>query len=191
MPIARVAQLVEHLICNQVVGGSIPSPGTNLVSSAGTPTGIRRSGAFVMKVGEGRMPEGRTTQDAVVEGSTPSLGTIFHEPTITPAPLARGALLIYEHLSCNQESARPWKAEGRAMQDAIAEGSSVGCAVLLRRPIQGNHPWLPARPGAGTPALNHRSRPSPGTIPISQLVSLERFPPTFMWVIKHQCAEHM
>ena len=29
MSFARVAQLVEHLICNQVVGGSIPSPGTN------------------------------------------------------------------------------------------------------------------------------------------------------------------
>ena len=115
---ARIAQMVEHLICNQGVGGSIPSPGTNSLSSfehlslyaykvggrasAGSECrGVRGSTpsvgtisspgsevitpAFVSGVGEGRMPEGRTTQDAVVEGSTPSLGT----------------KLSFKHLICN------------------------------------------------------------------------------------------
>ena len=69
--VADVAQLVEHLICNQVVGGSTPSVGTILGSSVGTPTGMsaveqRRSSCRARRI-----------CNAKVGGSTPSLGTKF------------------------------------------------------------------------------------------------------------------
>ena len=134
----------EHLICNQVVGGSTPSVGTILGSSVGTPIGMPRYA--YMDVG------GRAAS------ATP--GTEEVEQCLERLPRTSRR----EHLICNQGVARPGTVEGRTMQEQLSRGSSVGCAFLLRRPIQGNHPWLPARPDAGIPALNHRSHPSPGTI---------------------------
>ncbi len=83
---ARSGKTAGRATQDAVAGGSTPSVGTIPRRSVGRPKGCLRSGAFVMKVGEGRMPEGRTPQDAVVEGLTPSLGT--------------NSLSYSEHLSC-------------------------------------------------------------------------------------------
>lgn len=45
--LAGIAQLVEHLICNQVVGGSSPSAGTTPASSRLSARQIRRASARV------------------------------------------------------------------------------------------------------------------------------------------------
>ena len=54
---AGIAQLVEHLICNQGVGGSSPSAGTNKISDLDlNPSGTSRSSNHIVSsTGPARM----------------------------------------------------------------------------------------------------------------------------------------
>ena len=115
------------------------------------------------------MPEGRVTQDAVAEGSTPSVGTILHSSAGTPTGKSRYAYMDVGGRALPGASAESTQSSCRERRicNANVGGSSADYAFLLRRPVQVNLPWLPARPDASMLASKHRSRPSLGTIPIA------------------------
>ena len=71
-PDATVAQLVEQLICNQLVGGSIPLGGSTGFSLHGSGERLLAGGVPEWPKGTGCKPVG-----VAYEGSNPSPSTIF------------------------------------------------------------------------------------------------------------------